>query len=69
MEYVLKQDNYIKVKVKEVSKNTVISHKLYGEIVVTEGNFVLKFLTGMNKGEEIGITKTDLDNLYDLLEK
>lgn len=64
MKYVLKLDEDIKVQIKEVKKNTVITHEVYGDIVVSAGNFILKFTTGPNKDEQIGITQSDIDAHY-----
>lgn len=52
-------DNVIVTK-KEVKKDTVIKHKEYGDITVTEGNYILK----SRKGEETGITPVDFESRY-----
>lgn len=61
MKYVSKQNPNIVVDVREVKKDTVIKSPIYGEILVTKGNYILK----SEDGNEVGTTETDLNIFYE----
>lgn len=69
MKYALKRNPDIKVTVREVKKDTTLEHPEYGNILVTAGNYILTRSTGAKKGEQVAITKNDLELQYEPLEK
>lgn len=59
--YVSKSNEKEVVTVRQVSKDTIIESKQYGNILVTEGNYILKSADKT----EVGITEADLNAQYE----
>lgn len=66
--YISKNKPQVTISIKEVKKDTTIDSPIYGPILVTKGNFIMKHLDGDTKGQEAGITQADLDALYEPVE-
>lgn len=62
--YVALNDDALKVKVSKVDKSTTIKSSIYGPILVTEGNYILQYVNGPQRGQKVGMTETDLNMLY-----
>jgi hypothetical protein len=69
MKYTAKQYPEVKVTVKEVKKDTILEHPEYGSILVTAGNYILTRSNGPQEGEQVAITKNDLELQYNPVDK
>lgn len=66
IKYISKGIPKVEVEVYQTKKDTTIQSPVYGPILITEGNYVLKYLNSDNEGLEVGITKQDLDMYYEI---
>lgn len=63
--YISKSVPRVVVEAVEVKKDTTINSPIYGDILVTKGNFILTHVDGDQQGMQAGTTPQDLDALYE----
>lgn len=61
MKYASKLYPELEVDIKEVKKDTVLKSAIYGDILITKGNYILTF----QDGQQVGINKADLEVQYE----